>query len=134
MFSINTKIRVVYADTDQMGVVYYGNYARYYEIARTEALRQIGTSYKDIETYGCVMPVISLESRYLKPACYDDMLTVKTIIKELPTSQMKFEYEIFNEQGELLNTGNTILVFVNRETNKPMKVPEWLTEILSRHI
>ena len=110
MFTTETQIRIHYALTDQMGVVYHGHYAQFYEIARTEAIRQIGYTYKDIEAMGIIMPVIDIHSRFLRPAKYDDLITVKTILKELPLHhKIVFHHEIYNETDELLNTGDVTL-------------------------
>lgn len=132
MFVHEEKIRVCYADTDQMGYVYYGNYARYYEIGRVEALRSLGFSYKALEESGVMMPVYEHTSRYHQPAKYDDLLTVKVFIKSLPTVRMLFHYEIYNEENTLLNTGETTLVFIARQTNKLCKAPEALLERLKK--
>jgi acyl-CoA thioester hydrolase len=126
MYSHAVQIRVCYADTDQMGYVYYGNYARYYEIARVESLRNLGFSYKELEASGIMMPVYENYSKYLKPARYDDLLTVKVFVKTLPKVRMVFEYEIYNEKIILLNSGITTLVFINQKTQKPCAVPEKL--------
>lgn len=128
MFKHEVHIRVCYADTDQMGYVYYGNYARYYEIGRVEALRSLGFSYKALEASGILMPVYENTSRYLQPARYDDLLTVRVLVKDLPSVRMIFEYEIYNEKGILLHTGVTTLVFVSQHTNRPCKVPRELLE------
>jgi acyl-CoA thioester hydrolase len=130
MFTHHVQIRVTYADTDQMGYVYYGNYARYYEIGRVEALRSLGFSYKEMEASGIMMPVYENNSRYLQPALYDDLLTVKVLVKTPPSVRMVFEYEIYNEGGTLLHTGVTTLVFFNRQTNKPCRAPGVLLERL----
>jgi acyl-CoA thioester hydrolase len=130
MFTYHVQIRVTYADTDQMGYVYYGNYARYYEIGRVEALRSLGFSYKEMEASGIMMPVYENTSRYLQPALYDDLLTVKVLVKNPPSARMVFEYEIYNEGNTLLHTGVTTLVFLSRRTNKPCRVPEELRERL----
>ena len=123
MVSATTQIRVRYAETDQMGYVYYGNYAQYFEVARVELLRSLGMSYKGLEDSGIMMPVISMSSKYLKPAKYDDLLTIQTSIKTKPQIRCKFEYEIFNEIGELLHQGETTLVFIDIKTNKPVSYP-----------
>ncbi len=134
MYSHEVQIRVCYADTDQMGYVYYGNYARYYEIARVEALRNLGFSYKELEASGIMMPVYEHTSRYRQPARYDDLLTVKAIIRALPRVRIVFEYEIYNEQHMLLNTGVTTLVFINQRTNKPCMAPDSLTAKLDSYL
>ena len=130
MFTYHVQIRVTYADTDQMGYVYYGNYARYYEIGRVEALRSLGFSYKEMEASGIMMPVYENASRYLQPAHYDDLLTVKVVVQQPPSARMVFAYEIYNEGGTLLHTGLTTLVFLNRQTKKPCRVPGALLERL----
>ena len=124
MFTYEVKgIRVRYADTDQMGYVYYGNYARYYEIGRVEALRSIDFHYKVMEDEGVMMPVYENHSRYLKPARYDDLLSVKVTLKELPGVRVVFHYEIRNQDGILLNVGETTLVFQKRDTAKLCVAP-----------
>ncbi|OEK03310.1 thioesterase [Roseivirga sp. 4D4] len=130
MYSASTQIRVRYAETDQMSYVYYGNYAMYYEVGRVEALRQLGFQYKSLEEQGIMMPVHDLQCKYLSPAKYDELLTVKVIIRELPKVRMIFEYEVLNEEGTLVNEGKTTLVFINMETNRPCRAPEALTEVL----
>lgn len=124
MFVHEEKIRVRYAETDQMGYVYYGNYAAYYEVARTEMLRKTGFSYKELEEMGVMMPVLEMNIKYSQPAKYDELLTVKVIIKEKPSVRIKFEYEVYNEEGIILNTGNTQLVFVDMARNRPCKAPK----------
>ena len=132
MFITETKIRVHYALTDQMGVVYHGHYAQFYEIGRVEAFRQIGCVYKDIEAMGVIMPVVEISSRFLRPAKYDDMITVKTFLKELPINhKIVFYSEIFNEQGELLNTGNVTLYCIEAKNMKRCDMPLQLKEKLS---
>jgi acyl-CoA thioester hydrolase len=133
MLVTETKIRVRYGETDQMGFVYYGNYPEYYEVGRTEALRQLGTSYKQLEDEGILMPVIKMNVRYIKPGRYDDLLTIKTIVKEVPRTRMEFVYEIYNESGELINVGETTLIFLSKERNKPVACPEWLAEIFAKN-
>ncbi|HLX93723.1 MAG TPA: thioesterase family protein [Puia sp.] len=114
MFIHETKVRVRYAETDQMNVVYHGNYAQYFEVARAESIRQLGFTYKDMEAMGVVMPVVDLHIRFLRPAHYDDLLTVKTILRELPAGhRVEFQHEVFNEAGKLLTTGKVILYFMN---------------------
>ena len=129
MIISETEIRVRYVETDQMSYVYYGNYAQYYEIGRVEAFRQLGTSYKLLEDSGIMMPVVSMVINYKRPALYDDILTIKTIIKELPTTRIRFEYEIYNQNNELINTAETILVFVNRTNMKPCRCPQWFLNL-----
>lgn len=128
MFVHESTIRIRYAETDQMGYVYYGNYASFYEVARTEMLRSTGITYKQLEEMGVMMPVMDLTCKYYQPARYDDLITIKTSIKERPNIRLKFEYEIFNQQGILLNTGSTQLVFVNMKRNRPCKAPDIFQE------
>lgn len=123
MYISETTLRVRYAETDKMGYVYYGNYTHYYEVGRVEALRQLGMSYKELEESGIMLPVYTCSIKYLKPALYDDLLIIKTTIKELPTARIVFDYEIYNQKNELLNTGNTTLVFIDMKTNKPCPAP-----------
>lgn len=124
------RVRVRYAETDQMGVVYHGNYAQYFEMGRVEWLRNLGVSYRSMEESGIMLPVVSLTMNYKKPARYDDLLTVRTIFKEQTSVKIEFDYEILNEAGELLTTGNSILVFVNMKTGRPTLPPDYITERL----
>lgn len=134
MFITETQIRIHYALTDQMGVVYHGHYAQFYEIGRSEAIRQIGFTYKDIETMGIMMPVVEVHSRFLRPAKYDDLITVKTTLRDLPANfKIVFHSEIFNEQDELLNTGEVCLFFVDARTMKRCDMPEVLREKLKKY-
>ena len=131
MFVTETQIRMHYALTDQMGVVYYGNYAQFYEIGRTEAIRQLGYTYKDIEAMGIIMPVVEMNSKFLRPAKYDDLITVKTTLREMPTGHaINFFFEIFNEEDKLLNAGNVILYFMEAVTMKRAKMPDDLEKKL----
>jgi acyl-CoA thioester hydrolase len=116
-----------------MGYVYYGNYTLYYEVGRVEALRQLGTSYKEMEDNGIILPVYSCNIKYLKPALYDDLLIIKTSIKELPTAKISFDYEIYNQQNELINSANTMLVFINTATNKPCPAPKLFLEKIKKY-
>jgi acyl-CoA thioester hydrolase len=124
MIEFEVQVRVRYAETDKMGYVYYGNYAAYYEVARVEMMRHLGLSYKKLEESGIMMPVLEYKTKFIKPALYDDLLTIKVFIKERPKVRVKFEYETYNEQNVLLNIGETTLVFVNSETGKPCIAPE----------
>lgn len=130
MFEAQTTTRVRYSETDQMGYVYHGNYAEFYEIGRVETLRQLGFSYKEMEKTGVMMPVINLKSNYHLPGKYDELLTIKVRIPTYPTAKIFFEYEIYNEEEKLINTGETTLVFINMETNKPCRMPGPLVEFL----
>lgn len=126
------NVRVRYSETDQMGVVYHGNYAQYFEMGRVEWLRNIGISYKWMEENGVMLPVVSLTTNYKKPARYDDLLRVKTIFKSQTSAKIEFDYEIYNEQDELLTIGNSILVFVNMKTGRPMAAPDYVKTQLLR--
>ncbi len=130
MFSHETKIRVRYAETDQMGYVYYGHYPTYYEVGRVEAFRFLGFPYRELEEKGMMMPVFDLYTRYIQPARYDDLLTIQVSIKELPAARIIFEYEIRNELQTLLNTGKTTLVFIEKETQKLRRCPAELLDLL----
>ncbi|MCK8494020.1 MULTISPECIES: acyl-CoA thioesterase [Spirosoma] len=118
-----TGIRVRYYDTDQMGIVYYGNYARFYEIGRVEALRHLGMEYKALEESGIGMPVYDMSCRFIRPAKYDDLLTIRVTIPQLPNTRIVFRYEIFNQDGQLLNTGETTLIFLRSATGRPGPAP-----------
>ena len=126
----STKIRVRYSETDQMGYCYYGNYASYFEVARVEALRQKGISYKELENLGILLPVKKFEITYLQPAKYDDLLEIQTRIIELEGVRIGFSYKTYNDDGQLLNEAYTLLVFVNAQTQKPMPIPEFIFEQL----
>ncbi|QPH39819.1 acyl-CoA thioesterase [Pedobacter endophyticus] len=125
MFTYETKVRVRYAETDQMGVVHHGNYAQYYEIARTECFEACsGMSYEAMEDEGVMLPILEMTSKFLKPARYNQVLTVKSIVKTLPTVRIKVDYEVYNESNELINVASTTLVFVDKATRKPCHPPE----------
>ncbi|MDR0262334.1 MAG: acyl-CoA thioesterase [Sphingobacterium sp.] len=133
MFVFDHRIRVRYAETDQMGYVYYGNYAAFYEIARTEMLRSTGISYKELEEMGVMLPVTEMKTKYLKPGKYDDLITIRVTIRQKPAVRIIFEYELFNESGELLNQGETTLVFVNMEKNRPCMPPQVFLDKMSKY-
>ena len=126
MYVSETHLRVRYAEIDQMGFVYYGNYAAYYEVGRAEAIRALGFTYKELEDLGIIMPVVKLESTYLRSARYDDLITIRTTLRELPaSSSIAFQSELFNEEGKLLNIGITTLVFYDPVAgNKTTMHPE----------
>jgi len=124
-----TKYRVRYADTDQMGVVYYGSYGRFFEIGRSEMVRDMGFPYIEIEKRGIVMPVYSVESRYRNVIKYDELITIETTVKELPTAKMKFHHRIFNEDETLAHESTVVLVFMDMLTNKLVRAPEELTDL-----
>lgn len=122
--------RVRYAETDQMGVVYYGNYPQFFEIGRVEALRSLGLTYKEIEARGIMLPVLKLEVKYLAPATYDDLIQIKTEIRSLPQTRITFHHEIRNEAGDLLTLGMVQLVFVDIKTRKPVMAPDYFLELI----
>ena len=124
------KVRIRYAETDQMGVVYHGNYAQYFEMGRVEWLRNLGLSYKVMEENGIMLPVVSLTMNYKKPARYDDLIRVKTIFKSQTSVKIEFDYEIFNEKEELLTTGTSMLVFVDMKSGRPTLPPKYVSEKL----
>ena len=129
MFVSETKLRVRYAETDQMGVVYHSNYFPYFESARAESIRQLGFTYADMEKLGVIMPVIEVQCKYLRPAVYDDLLTVKTILKELPVHhKIEFYHEVYNEKKELLAVGRIVLYFMEAKTMQKTIMPPALRE------
>lgn len=128
MIKTETTLRVRYGETDQMGFVYYGNYAQYYEVGRVEAMRSLGFSYREMEEGGILMPVINLTINYKKPALYDDEVRVVTTVKEMPKVRITFDYECYNQKNELLNTGSVTLVFIDKTRNKPTVPPDWFLE------
>lgn len=131
MYTSEYKIRIRYADTDQMGFVYYGNYPVFYEIGRVEAMRDLGFSYKKLEESGIMMPVLESHSKYMMPAKYDEVISLKTTITSLPKVKIHFEYEIFNEQNKLIHTAETTLAFIKKSTMRPCRVPEEIIELLT---
>jgi acyl-CoA thioester hydrolase len=130
MFSKEIQLRVRYADTDQMGYAYYGNYAMYYEVARTEVFRLMEMPYQEMEKEGVMMPVLENHSYYLAPAYYDDLLTIKVFIKEFPKVTIRFDYEFYNPEGKLIHRGDTLLVFMKSDTRKPCRIPPSFLEKL----
>lgn len=130
MLTQEVKIRVRYAETDQMGFVYYGNYATYYEVARVESLRNLGFSYKLLEEQGVMMPVVENRSKYIRPAKYDDLLTIKVIVDEMPNKRITFKYEVYNDHEKLINLGETILAFVNMKNGRACEAPESIVDLL----
>lgn len=131
MYTSITQIRVRYGETDQMGYLYYGNYALYYEVGRTDAIRSLGFTYREMEARGVIMPVAELNIKYLRPALYDDLITIKTILKVMPTEhKIQFHSELYNEKEELLNVGVTTLAFIDATTKKRAGMPAALREKL----
>lgn len=132
MLSNTTQIRVRYGETDQMGYLYYGYYALYYEVGRTQLIRELGLTYRELEARGIIMPVAELRSKYLRPALYDDLIVVKTHLKELPVDhKITFHSELYNQDGALLNVGATTLVFLALPDKQRMPMPDVLREKLS---
>lgn len=130
MFVHNTQIRIRYSETDQMGYCYYGNYAAFFEIGRVETLRSLGVSYKELESKGIMLPVLTYEVKFIKPAFYDDLITIKTMIKKIPGARIDFDYEIYNENNVLLTSAHTTLVFIQSSTMKPCPAPAEIIEKL----
>jgi acyl-CoA thioester hydrolase len=128
MYSHTTKVRVRYSETDQMAYVYYGNYAQYYEVGRVEMLRSLGMTYSSMEESGIMLPVLELNSKYIKPALYDQEITIKTTVKKLPGIRMHFTYELFNEDEELINLGETTLVFFDMVKKRPCHAPQYFMD------
>ena len=130
MKNYSKTIRVRYNETDQMGVVYHGNYASYFEVAGTEWLRNLGVIYKEMEENGTMLPVISLSFKFLKSAMYDDLLTISVSLRKKPMVKIEFDYEIINQNKEKISTGNSVLAFVDMKTNKPIKCPDYILDKL----
>ena len=130
MIRYDFTMRVWYRDTDQMGIVHHSNYLGYYEAARSDMLRALGMSFAEVEKRGIMMPVLEVRSRYLRPARYDELLTVRITLREMPAARITFDYEIFNERAELLNTGTTVLGFIRTDTRRPCRCPELFLDLL----
>lgn len=129
-FEFETKIRVRYAEADRMGYVYYGNYAMYFETARTEMLRSFGFSYREWEDNGIILPVREFQISYHAPAYYDDLLTIRTILNERPLVRITFHHEVFNENKEKTCSGSVVLVFVDSKTRRPIRAPGFFLKAL----
>ncbi len=130
-YSFTYELRVRYSETDKMGYCYYGNYASYLEVGRVETMRSLGVSYKSMEDEGVMLPVLDFSIKYLRPAKYDDLLSVKTIITKIEGTRIYFDYEIHNEENQKLIIAQTCLVFVGVKTMKPIAVPEHLLKLFS---
>ena len=133
MITGEIKLRVRYSDTDQMGYVYYGRYASFYEVARVELFRSLGFSYKKLEEEGIGMPVIDMETKYILPIKYDEQIKINTIIENLPSSRISFKYEVYNQNNELANTAKTTLTFINLTNKKPVRIPAELLDIIKNN-
>lgn len=131
MITHDCNIRVWYKHTDQMAICHHSNYICYYEAARSEFLRELGMSFAEVERRGIMMPILEVNSKYHKPAYFDELLTVRIIIKDLPKARITFEYEIYNEKEELINTGMTQLGFIHSDTRRPCRCPEWFLKLLT---
>ena len=133
MYTAEVTIRVRYGETDRMGYVYYGNYGQYFEVARVEAMRVFGITYKDLEDNGILLPVYEYSVTFLKPAYYDDELLIKTTIPVIPQARIEFQYQTFNSNKEMVNRAKTTLVFLDKESGKPMKAPDFFVNKLQEH-
>jgi len=134
MYQFTTQIRVRYAETDQMGVVYYGNYAQYFEVGRVETIRSLGMSYKGLEDMGVMLPVVEMNIKYLRPAHYDDLLNIQSTLKELPDKHIiEFHQDIYNEAGKMITSGKVLLYFLDKDTRKRVDIPKELHDKLAIH-
>ena len=130
MITYDAKIRVNYKDTDHMGIVHHSNYIVYYEMARVEALRAWGMPYSEMEKGGIISPILEIGSKYIFPAHFDEVLTVRVIVDEIPMVRFKVRYELYNEEGRLINTGHTWLGFLDAETRRPCRAPQYFVDRL----
>ena len=134
LIEYSTQIRVRYKDTDQMGIMHHSNYIVLYEQARTEWLREMGLTYAEIERRGVMSPIIEVHSRYHYPAFYDEVLTVKVKMEQMPTARLVVDAEVYNPDGKLINTGSVTLGFMHSATRRPCRVPEWFMQTLEEYI
>ena len=134
MISFETKIRVEYHHTDQMGVVHHSNYVKFFEVARTEWLRAAGLTYAEMERRGVMMPIVEVQVKYRQPAYYDELITVRAEVSELPMARMTFRYEIRGEDGRDIASGLTTLGFIDKESRRPQRAPQWLMEVLNKEL
>ncbi|MFA6125692.1 MAG: thioesterase family protein [Bacteroidales bacterium] len=130
MYTNDVQQRIRYGETDQMGYVYYGRYAEFYEIGRTELIRKLGMTYRSLETRGIMLPVVKMVVRYIKPVSYDELITIRTVLRTLPTARITFFHELFNEAGEVINEAEVQLVFTDSKSRKPVRPPKDLIEAL----
>lgn len=133
MYCTESQIRVRYGETDRMGYMYYGHYPEYFEVARTDMIRSLGLSYKEMEDNGIILPVRSLRVDYKTPAFYDEVLTVKSCLKTLPETRLDIDYEIRNSQNQIVCTGNTVLVFVDSKTRRVRRCPEFFLDAVRKY-
>lgn len=131
MLTNEISFRVRYGETDQMGVVYHGNYPQYLEMGRISWLRALDLSYKEMEAKGVMLPVVSLEMKFIKPALFDDLITVKTMLKNEPQVRIEFTYEVTNQNNEILLKANTVLAFMDSRKKRPIKCPDYIMEKLT---
>lgn len=134
MLEFTTTFRIRYSEVDPSGFVYNGHYATFYEIGRTSAIRQMGLSYKEIEERGVVMPLLYQNFRFHSPAFYDDLLTIKTRILEMPKARITFNYEIYNELGKKINSGENALAFIDKDSHRPLRAPVWFVDVLEKEL
>ncbi len=134
MNSFETQIRVEYHHTDQMGIVHHSNYVKFFEVARTEWLRAAGLTYAEMERRGVMMPIVEVQVKYRQPAYYDELITVRAEVVELPMARMTFRYEIRGEDGRDIASGLTTLGFIDKETRRPQRAPQWLMEVLNKEL
>lgn len=134
MITAKNKIQIRYDEVDKMGYVYHGNYAKFYHISRTELLRKIGISDKQLESRNILLPVIEMSIKYLKPIFYDDIITIQTSLNHMPSSRMKFLHEVRNQSNEVINQAESTVVFVDINSRKPMKVPELIVNKIKNYL
>ena len=134
MISFETKIRVEYHHTDQMGIVHHSNYVKFFEVARTEWLRAMGITYAEMERRGVMMPIVDVAVKYRNPALYDELISVTAFVDEAPMARMTFRYEVRGEDGREIATGSTTLGFIDSQTRRPQRAPQWLLEVLEREL
>ena len=130
MISFETKIRVEYHHTDQMGIVHHSNYVKFFEVARTEWLRAMGITYAEMERRGVMMPIVDVAVKYRNPALYDELISVTAFVDEAPMARMTFRYEVRGEDGREIATGSTTLGFIDSQTRRPQRAPQWLMEVI----
>jgi len=130
MITFSTSVRVRYGETDQMGFCYYGNYAQFLEVARVEALRTCGFSYKKLEEQGVLLPVRSYSIKYISPAKYDDILKIQTTITKLEGARIEFSYVIHTSEDVLIAKAETDLVFVSADSLRPIPMPKKFKELV----
>jgi len=133
MIKHKTKIRVRYADTDQMRVVHHARFLEYFELGRSDLIRMLGMSYGDLETKGYLLPVVEVFAKYHRPALYDEMIIVESLIKEIPKASLRIEYNVMREgEPDILAEGYTVHGFLNASTNKPTRAPAFFIEMIEK--